>query len=122
MTMPYNKRVPLGKKIIAGLQEFSAALKSGKPIAEQLTCRKVELNLVPQTYSPELVRETRELLGVSQPIFAKFLGVSASTVQKWERGEDAPQTIACRFMDEIRNDPEHWRERLLECILPKATA
>ena len=117
--MGYDRSTPLGRKIVDGLQEFSDALKSGKPVTEQLTCRKVELRLVPQRYNAELVKETRASLQVSQPIFAQFLGVSTKTVQKWEQGEEDPQRIACRFMDEIRHDVDRWRERLLECVVPK---
>ncbi len=120
--MAYDNRTRLGTKLIEGLSEFSDALKSGKPVTEQLTCRKVELTLVAQSYSPQLVKDTRKLLNASQPIFAQFLGVSPRTVQKWERGEEEPQPIACRFMDEIRHAPEQWRARLLECVKPKAEA
>lgn len=117
--MGYDESTPVGRKIVDGLKEFSDALKSGKPVTKQLTCRKVELRLVPQPYNPDLIKETRELLYVSQPIFAKFLGVSTKTVQKWERGEEEPQPIACRFMDEIRSDVDRWRDRLLEYVVPK---
>ena len=48
-----------------------------------------------------------------------FLGVSVKTVQAWEQGLQTPPKMACRFMDEIRHDPEHWIERLKEAICVK---
>jgi len=48
--------------------------------------RKVVLNLEPTKYSPALVKETRRKLGMSQVLFAQFLGVSARAVQAWEQG------------------------------------
>jgi DNA-binding transcriptional regulator YiaG len=61
-----------------------------------------------------LVKKTRDLLGTSQEIFARFLGVSASAVQDWEQGAKPPAGSARRLMDEIRANPEYWRRRLVE--------
>ena len=104
------------ERIIDGLERFADALESGDDITERFTCRKVVLNLEPTPYGPKLVKETRRKLGVSQALFAQFIGVSASAVQGWERGERQPQHIACRFMDEIRLDPAYWRERFLQLV------
>ena len=117
--MSTDNELPLGKKIADGLQEFTDALKSGKPVSEQLTCRKVELRLETADYDSELVKETRGFLGVSQAIFAQFIGVSTSAVRNWEQGLEGPSKVACRFMDEIRREPDRWRKRLLESAHPK---
>jgi putative transcriptional regulator len=114
--MAYNASTPVSRKIVEGLREFSAALKSGKPLAQQMTCHTVRLNLAPRTYRPTTVKAVRKTLQVSQAIFAEFIGVSVKTVQKWERGEEVPKPIARRFMDEIVREPEHWRRRLAECL------
>ena len=107
------------KRIIQGLESFADALESGEDVAVRFTCRKIVLNLEPTPYTPALVRDARAKLGMSQALFAQFLGVSASAVQAWERGEKTPQDIACRFMDEIRRDPAYWRNRFLESAQPK---
>lgn len=117
--MSYDNSVSLADKLLDGLSEFKIALESGKPVTEQLSCRKVTLNLQPEPYSPEAVKEARDVLNISQPLFAEFLGASVSAVQKWERGEETPPKMACRIMDEIRLCPEHWRKRLAKCIVPK---
>ncbi len=107
-------------KIIRGLESFADALESGEDLTKRFTCRKVVLNLEPTPYTPELVKETREVLGLSQALFAQFLGVSAGTIQAWERGEKPPRNVACRLMDEIRRDPDYWRKRFLELAEEKA--
>jgi len=112
----------IGDKTIEGLQEFTEALKNRKTVSQQLNCRKIVLDLAPTAYDPKLARQTRELLNVSQAVFASFLGVSTNTVRAWEQGVNAPSEMACRFMDEIRHDPDYWRERLKEMVIPKATA
>ncbi|MFO0808642.1 MAG: hypothetical protein U0746_08475 [Gemmataceae bacterium] len=105
-----------GGKILAALADFADAVERGD-VAERLTCRTVRLDPRPEPYSPELVRTTRRGLGLSQPLFAKFLGISPKTVRSWEQGVNVPSTMACRFMDEIRRSPEHWAERLRQMAL-----
>jgi putative transcriptional regulator len=109
-------------KLIRGLENFADALESGDDLAERFTCRKVVLNLEPTPYTPELVKETRAALGLSQALFAQFLGVSTGTIQAWERGEKPPRNVACRLMDEIRRDPDYWRKRFLELAEEKAAS
>lgn len=109
----------LGKTIGDRLNEFADALESGQDVSAKFTCRKVQLNLEPQPYDPKLVKQTRSLLGASQNIFARFLGVAVDTVQAWERGANVPSDMACRFMDEIRHNPEYWRERLRSSVKQK---
>jgi putative transcriptional regulator len=109
----------MGKKILNRLDAFVGAMEKGRLLSERFTCRKIELNLVPELYNPKKVKKTREVLGVSQALFAQFLGVSPKTVAAWERGAKTPQDIACRFMDEIRHDPDYWRSRLAKSASPK---
>jgi putative transcriptional regulator len=108
----------VGKKIIEGLREFTEAPEGGEKIAEKFTCRKVTLDLLPVPYGPKDVVATRKLLGVSQGVFAQFLGVSVKTVRAWEQGK-TPGDMACRFMDEIRRNPGYWQMRLRESIRVK---
>ena len=100
--------------ILDGLNEFKAAVDGDRAAAKRLTWRKVKLNLKPTEYAPELVRETRQLLGTSQSVFAEFLGVSVQAVQAWEQGVNPVGRAPARLMDEIRHDPDYWRARLLE--------
>ncbi len=55
------------------------------------------------------MQHTRELVGVSQPIFAKMLGVSPALVRAWECGQRKPAPIARRMLDLVRADPMNWR-------------
>jgi putative transcriptional regulator len=109
----------VGKKILKRLSAFVGALGKNQSQGERFTCRKIELNLIPEQYNPKKIKNTRDVLGVSQALFAQFLGVSPKTVAAWERGAKTPQDIACRFMDEIRHDPDYWRSRLAKSASPK---
>ena len=109
----------IGEKMVERLGAFAEALEKNETITERFTCRQITLDLQPKAYSPELVKVTRSSLGVSQALFAQFLGVSVKTVSAWEGGAKAPKDIACRFMDEIRQDPTYWRARLRDIARPK---
>lgn len=102
-----------GRKVVGRLKRLSEALNSDEPISKKkLRLHKFRMSLEPQDYDPKLVKETREVLNLSQALFAQFLGVSAKTVQAWEQGDNVPSDIACRFMDEIRRDKKFWRDRV----------
>ena len=119
MTTSRSTKRSVGSRIIERLEGFKNALQSGQEISERFTCRKFVLDLEPMPYGPKQVKQTRQLLNASQTLFAKFLGVSASTVRAWEHGTSVPSAMACRFLDEIRRDPEHWIKRLKSAVIYK---
>jgi putative transcriptional regulator len=115
--MKARKQTPsIGSRIVERLRGFAEALEKGEGLTKRFTCRKVVMDLTPTSYNPELVKATRSLLGASQAVFARFLGVSVQTVRAWEQGVNAPNGMACRFMDEIRANPEYWMERLQKAV------
>lgn len=109
-----NKLTDIERDLVEGLEGFVKDLKNGEKIPDKYTCRRMVLDLHPQRYTAAQVKSTRKLLRVSQALFAKFLGVSPKTVCSWEQGKTPPKVIACRFMDEIRRNPEYWRQRIAE--------
>ena len=109
----------IADEIIESLKEAVEALRSGAPLEEVFTCRRVEVTLRTPLYGAVEVKQVRQLLRASQAIFAQFLGVSVQTVRAWEQGENVPSDIAKRFMDEIRHDPDYWRKRLREVVVVK---
>ena len=56
-----------------------------------------------KVYSAAEVKSIRRELGVSQPVFAKCLGVSKKTVEKWESGDNIPSGPASRLLDLFKN-------------------
>lgn len=116
-----------GKKIIGRLKNFVSKAQSrktqpSKNLADGFTCHTVTLDLQPKSYRADDIADVRKLLGASQAVFARFLGVSRNTVRSWEQGVNAPSPIACRFMDEIRVNPEYWQDRLRALVKVKKRA
>jgi putative transcriptional regulator len=108
-----------GAEIVGALNGFLAALREGGDLAKRFTVRTVELNLQPGVSTGADIKTIRASLGLSQPLFARFLGVSVKAVRAWERGERRPTAMARRFLDEIAIAPDHWRRRLGELIVTK---
>ena len=53
---------------------------------------------VPAELSPDEIKALREQNRVSQPVFARYLNTSKSTVQKWESGAKRPSGPALKLL------------------------
>jgi DNA-binding transcriptional regulator YiaG len=78
------------QQILEGLREMAEIATSDEPPEKRHTVRYVTLDLMPSDYTPDRVRATREVFGLSQPLFAKFLGVEVSALRHWEQGIRSP--------------------------------
>ena len=102
----------IAREIIADLKEMHATVTAKIPLREKYTVRTVRSVPDPARYDAAGVRATRELVGVSQPVFAGMLGVSAALVRSWECGQRKPAPIARRLLDLIRANPSSWRKMI----------
>ncbi len=53
---------------------------------------------VPTEIDPQQIKSIREQNHVSQPVFARFLNTTESTVQKWEAGAKRPSGMALKLL------------------------
>lgn len=49
-------------------------------------------------FSPSDIRRLREANKVSQPVFARYLNTSESTIEKWETGAKRPSAMALKLL------------------------
>jgi putative transcriptional regulator len=54
---------------------------------------------VPTQMEPKRIKRIRENQKVSQPVFARYLNISESTVEKWETGAKKPSGMALKLLD-----------------------
>jgi len=54
---------------------------------------------VPAQMEPRRIKRIRESQRVSQPVFARYLNTSESTVEKWESGVKRPSGMALKLLD-----------------------
>src|SRR4051794_37656240 len=96
-----TKRKPrVADEIMAGMRQLERMMDQDKTPQELFTVKTVEVP-DPGGYRPRQIRELRELLGVSQAVFARLLGVSLVLVKSWERGVREPSPLARRLLDTI---------------------
>jgi len=99
-------------KIVSAFEEAIETVSSGGLADGRLTMRNYHADFARPEYGPADVRRVRDLLRMSQVVFARFLGVGPNTVRSWEQGSRPPSMIARRFMGEIEGDPAYWRNRV----------
>ena len=66
----------------------------------------ISLSVEPiESFKPEEIRSIRLETGMTQNLFAKYMGVSVKTVEAWEAGRNHPEGAACRLLSMTQNDP-----------------
>ncbi|MFL1417630.1 helix-turn-helix domain-containing protein [Pseudomonas fildesensis] len=92
----------------------SEALESIHPSAQALyaigaisktTLREFDeacLATVPPQIPAEQIKQLREINHVSQPVFARYLNTSASTVKQWESREKQPSGMALKLLSIVQ--------------------
>ncbi len=89
-------------KIIESLRGDLAALHDVGAVSK-LTMREFDTLCPPpvRPFSASDIRELREALKFSQPVFALHLHTTASTIRKWEQGSTQPTGPALKLLNVI---------------------
>lgn len=86
--------------IMQGLEE-AVAYNKGKIKARTTT---MSIEPVPDFEAKE-IKSIRNELGMTQVLFAGFMGVSPKTVEAWEAGRNMPDGPARRILAMLKVDP-----------------
>ena len=86
--------------IMQGLNE-AVAYNEGKLKARTKT---MSIEPVPEFEANE-IKSIRNELGMTQVLFAGFMGVSPKTVEPWEAGRNMPDGPARRILAMVKMDP-----------------
>lgn len=71
-----------------------------------LDARKTTLSIVPlDTFTSSEIKEIRNNTGLTQVLFAQYMGVSVKTVEAWEAGRNQPDGAARRLLAITRANP-----------------
>ena len=83
------------------LDEAIADAKSEKKFLRRDT---ISIEIEPLTvYSADEVKEIRHSTGLTQSLFAKWLGVSTRTVEAWEAGRNTPSGPSSRLLQLLQS-------------------
>lgn len=90
------------ESIVAGLEE---AIEDAQSKEKKLNRRIVTIIPVKE-YTAKEVKKIRQSTGLSQKLFASYMGVSIKTVEAWESGKNRPSGAASRILHMMEMDPE----------------
>jgi len=78
----------------------SAAMLHKVGAVDKATMRDFDARhlVVPSVIEPAQIKQIREANNVSQPVFARYLNTSESTVEKWETGAKRPSGMALKLL------------------------
>jgi putative transcriptional regulator len=79
---------------------------------DKATMRSFDVSCLaaPAPLNPRQIKKLRERLHVSQPVFARYLNTSESTIEKWETGAKRPSGMALKLLSVVE---KHGLEALL---------
>lgn len=113
------KKTSVGQGLISGLKEVLEFEKGQRT----LNVREVELPKKPPRWSHKQIIQLRKArLGVSQPVFASYLGVSIAALRGWEQGLKHPSSTARRLLQLLSKDPDTFIRLIRDMRVPKKRA
>ena len=92
----------LADKLLKAMNETAKGLhKTGT--LDAMTMREFDALCLPpvKNYTPAQIRRLRTRYKASQAVFAAFLNMSSSTVQKWEQGQKKPNGPSLKLLNLI---------------------
>jgi len=71
-----------------------------------LKARKTTLSVLPlETFTAIEIKDIRKKTGMTQVLFAQYMGVSVKTVEAWEAGRNHPDGASCRLLSITKSHP-----------------
>ena len=97
---PKRKRTKSESPILAAVHETASGLYRAGLIGKS-TMKEFDAACLPKvkTYTPSQIQGIRTRCGASQPVFAAYLNVTVSSVQKWETGQKRPNAAALKLLN-----------------------
>ena len=96
------RKTKLGQDLIAGLGEIVKHAQGVK----KLRTSTLEIPEPAKPWPKEsIVRLRKRRFGMSQPVFASLLSVTASTIRAWEQGQKVPSGAARRLLEVAEIEP-----------------
>lgn len=88
------------ESMISGLSEAIADAKTGGKMLQRKTITIVPVKM----YEAVEIQHIRKRTGMSQKVFASYMGVSQKTVEAWEAGRNHPSGTASRILSMMEMD------------------
>lgn len=103
------KKTKFEKALIQSMEE-ALQWHEGKV---KLSTSELDIPDAPPSLSKKEVKQIREqILKVSQPVLAKYLGVTDKAVKAWEQGLSKPSGSSARLLQIAKSNPKAFMELL----------
>lgn len=90
------------QSIVAGLSEAIEDIQN-----EEKKLKRHTVSIMPvKDYNAKEIQNIRKGTGLSQRLFAGYMGVSTKTVEAWEAGTNRPSGAASRILNMLEMDAE----------------
>jgi putative transcriptional regulator len=97
-----TKKLKYRSDVSEAIHSSVAAMYSIETI-DKATMREFDKScLVPDPFKPREIRKIRQSQKVSQPVFARYLNTSESTVEKWETGVKKTSGMALKLLSIVQ--------------------
>lgn len=93
------------RKIFTELMKGVAAMAAQREGKITLRSYKIKAARLPRV-NAKTIRETRERLNFSRPVFARKLHINERTLEKWEQGRAKPNPQAATLLLLVRRYPD----------------
>ncbi|MBD5534170.1 MAG: helix-turn-helix domain-containing protein [Lachnospiraceae bacterium] len=85
---------------------MTGLVEAVEDVKEKKLPRRIVTVLPVKEYRAEEVKAIRNKTGLSQKLFAGYMGVSDKTVEAWESGKNHPSGAASRILNMMEMDEE----------------
>ena len=111
--MPRRQKSSFGQRLLESARE-AARIERGELEPARVTRYTLAVTEVspPPHYRAGRIREIRDRMELSQPVFAAALNVSADTIRAWEQGKREPDGPTLRLLEVAEQHPEVFLGKL----------
>ena len=99
------EKAPEKRRLFDELMEAVEDINQWREGKVTLKTYTLESKRMPEV-TPEIIKDTREKLNLSRPVFAHELHVSPRTLEKWEQGRTKPNDQAATLIMMVRKFPD----------------
>lgn len=114
--MTQSKEESVADRLLRSARE-AAAIEKGElnpaRVSRHLTAATAEV-IPPPTFDAARIRDIRDRMELSQPVFAAALNVSPETVRAWEQGKREPEGPTLRLLEVAERSPGLFLDRVRE--------
>ena len=108
-----QKKGALGQQLIESARDAVEIQRGEREPARVTRYTAAEATVeAPPQYVSERIKEIRDQMSLSQPVFAAALNVSPETVRAWEQGKREPDGPTLRLLEVAEQHPEVLLKRV----------